>query len=144
PALQAQIDSLQTAYLRITKTLNVIDSLLVGSDRWSRSLARTARATASTGGAWVGAWSPSGSGLQLSGYATSRSQVVQFAERMDATIEQVSFDKIRDYPVYSYVMAVPVRDELPQVARYLREHADAGGAFTEPLPSERDPLTGLE
>ncbi len=146
PALQAQIDSLQTAYLRITKTLNVIDSLLVGSDRWSRSLAHTARATASTGGAWVGAWSPapSGSGLQLTGSAMTRGQVVQFAERMDATIEQVTFEKIRDYPVYTYVMAVPVKDELPQVARYLREHADASGAVQGPLPSEQDPLTDFE
>ena len=144
PALQAQIDSLETAYLRITKTLNVIDSLLVGSDRWSRSLSRTARATASTGGAWVGDWTPANGGLRLDGYAMTRSQVVQFAERMDATIEEVTFEEIRDYPVFNFVMTVPVRDELPQVARYLRERADASGAMQDPLLAEPEPLTDYE
>jgi hypothetical protein len=139
PALQAQIDSLQTVHLRITKTLDVIDSLLVGSDRWSRGLARTSRATASTGGTWVGEWTPVGSNLQLSGYATTRGQVVQFAERMDATIEEVSFDEIREYPVYRFITSVPVRAELPEVARYLRENADASAAMQTPL-EESDPL----
>jgi hypothetical protein len=144
PALQAQIDSLQTAYLRITTTLNTIDSLLVGSDRWSRSIARSARATASTGGTWIEGWTPVGDDLQLIGYANSRQQVVQFAERMDATIESVTFDEIREYPVFSFATRVPVRDELPQVARYLRANADASGAMKVPVPSEQDPLTGYD
>ena len=144
PALQAQIDSLQSVYLRITKTLNVIDSLLVGSDRWSRTLAQTARATASTGGAWINSSVPVGSNLRFTGYAMSRNQVVQFAERMDATIEEVSFEEIREYPVFNYVMSVPVRDELPQVARYLREHADATGAIQAPVLTEPEPLTDYE
>jgi hypothetical protein len=141
PALQAQIDSLQTAYLRITNTLNVIDSLLVGSDRWSRSRARSSRATASTGGAWIHGLAPIGSNLQMTGYANSRNQVVQFAERMDATIESVTFEKIRDYPVFAFTTTVPVRDELPEVARYLRANADASGAMKAPVPNDQDPLT---
>ena len=143
PALQAQIDSLQTAHLRITNTLDVIDSLLGGSDRWSRGIARTARATASTGGTWVEEWTPVGSGLQLAGYATTRGQVVQFAERMDATIEEVSFDEIRDYPVYRFITSVPVRDELPEVARYLRENAEASAAMQGPLEAP-DPLADYD
>lgn len=144
PALQAQIDSLEAVHLRITKTLNTIDSLLVGSDRWSRTLAHTARATASTGGAWVGQWNPADRGLRLTGFAMTRDQVVQFAERMDATIEEVKFEEIREYPVFSYIMSVPVKDELPQVARYLRERADASGAIQDPLPADQDPLTDYE
>ena len=144
PALQAQIDSLQTVYVRITKTLNVIDSLLVGSDRWSRALAHTSRATASTGGAWVGNWTPANSGLRLDGYAMSRNQVVQFAERMNATIEEVTFEEIRDYPVFSFTMSVPVRDELPaggplppRARRRLRARSGAPPLRTGPAPRLR-------
>ncbi len=145
PALQAQIDSLQNAYLQITNTLNVIDSLLVGSDKWSRTLAKTSRATASTGSVWIGAWSPSPFGLKLTGAATSRDQVVQLAERLDASIEQVTFGEIRDYPVYAYSFDVPVRDALPEVAVYLREQADIAPTPTQPLgPEGGDPLLDYE
>ncbi len=133
-ALQAQIDSLQNVHVRVTQTLDVIDSLLVGSDRWSRSLSRLSRATASTGGAWVQQWDPQGSSVQLAGHATSRAQVVQFAERLGGSIDELRFASIRDYPVFSYVLTAPVPSELPEVARYLREQADVP---TAPAP---DPL----
>jgi hypothetical protein len=147
-ALQAQIDSLQTVYVRITATLGTIDSLLVGSDRWSRSVAQLARATASTGGAWVEQWSPQGFQVQLAGMATGREQVVQFAERMSGQINELRFSEIRDYPVYSFVLTAPIPNELPEVARYLREQVDLGEdpqadplggtlAAEEPTPSAR-------
>ena len=138
PALQAQIDSLQGVYVRITKTLNTIDSLLVGSDMWSRGLARTARATASTG-AWVETWNPHERGARISGMATTRDQVVQFAERMDASIEVLAFSEIREYPVYSYVFDVPLPQELPEVARYLREQVDTSEMEPRPITLD-DPL----
>lgn len=135
-ALQAHIDSLQTVYVRITTTLNTIDSLLVGSDRWSRSMARLARATASTGGTWVEQWTPQGGAVQMSGYATGRDQVVQFAERMNGSIDELRFAQIRDHPVYSYVLTAGIPHELPEVARYLREQANV------PAPPAEDPLGG--
>ncbi len=141
PALQAQIDSLQNAYLRINNTLNVIDSLLVGSDKWSRGLAHTSTASSSSGSVWVSSWVPSALGLKMTGSATNRAQVVQFAERMDGSIEQLSFSQIREYPVYEFTLDAPVRDELPEVARYLREQAQVADANQEPLePEGGDPL----
>lgn len=133
-ALQHQIDSLQTVHLRITQTLNTIDSLLVGSDRWSRSMARLARSTASTGGTWVQQWNPQAGSIQLAGFATGRDQVVQFAERMEGSIDELKFHAIRDYPVYSYVVTAPIPNELPEVARYLRDQVDVS------LPPVEDPL----
>jgi hypothetical protein len=135
-ALQARIDSLQTVYIRITRTLNTIDSLLVGTDRWSRSMARLSRATASTGGTWVGQWNPQGGSVQLSGMATGRDQVVQFAERMNGSIDELRFHEIREYPVYSFTLTAPVPNELPEVARYLRDKAEV------PVAKEPDPLGG--
>lgn len=134
--LQTHIDSLQSVHIRITQTLNTIDSLLVGSDRWTRTLERLARATTATGGAWVGQWSPQAAGLQLSGYSTGRDQVVHFAERMNGTINELRFEDIRSYPVYAYVLSVPVPNELPEVARYLRDQVDI------PVPEPVDPLGG--
>ena len=139
PALQAQIDSLQGVYLQITRTLNTIDSLLVGSDKWSRSLARTSRATASSGGTWVATWNPQPNGVKLEGVATSRSQVVQFAERMEASIENLTFSEIRDFPVYDFRLNVPIREELPEVAKYLREQVDTSEMDPRPIELE-DPL----
>lgn len=138
PALQAQIDSLQSVYTRITTTLNTIDSLLVGSDKWSRGVARTARATASSG-AWVEAWSPQDGGVRVSGMATTRDQVVQFAERMNASIESLSFSEIREYPVYAYVFDVPLPEELPEVATYLRDQVDTSAMEPPPINLD-DPL----
>ncbi|MEM1041160.1 MAG: hypothetical protein AAGI91_00880 [Bacteroidota bacterium] len=141
PALQAQIDSLQNAYLRINSTLNTIDSLLVGSDKWSRGLARLSSASASSGGVWVTSATPSPLGLQLAGSATSRNQVVQFAERMEGSIEELAFSQIREYPVYTFALETIVQEELPEVARYLREQAQVSDADQQPLePEGGDPL----
>lgn len=133
-ALQAQIDSLNTVYMRITSTLATVDSLLIGSDRWSRSMARLARAGVSTGGTWVEQWNPQGQQVQMTGFATGRGQVVQFAERMNGTIDELSFADIRDFPVYRYSVTAPVPEEMPEVALYLREQADV------PVFREEDPL----
>lgn len=122
--IQAQIDSLRYEYVRITSTLNTIDSLLVGSDRWSRSVTRLARASSSAGGVWVEQWSPQGNTVRFTGHATSRNQVVQFAERMNGTIDELKFSEIREIPVYSYILTATVPEELPAVALYLREHAE--------------------
>lgn len=132
--IQHQIDSLQTLYARITQTLGTIDSLLVGSDRWSRSMARLARSAVSTGGTWVHQWTSQGGSVQLSGFATGRDQVVQFAERMDGSIDELRFHEIRDFPVFAFTITAPLPNDLPEVARYLRETADVA------LPEEPDPL----
>lgn len=133
--IQAQIDSLQREYTRITGTLNTIDSLLVGSDRWSRSVSHMARAANQSGGVWVEQWSPQGNTVRFTGHATSRNQVVQFAERMSGTIDELRFSEIREISVYSYILTATVPEELPMVALHLREHAEG---LDGPAPSSID------
>lgn len=141
--VQAQIDSLRHEYVRITSTLNTIDSLLVGSDRWSRSVTRLARASSNAGGVWVEQSSPQGNTVRLTGHATSRNQVVQFAERMEGTIDELRFSEIREIPVYSYILTATIPDDLPPVALYLRENAEGldqpGSVIVE--ASETSPTT---
>lgn len=133
-ALQAQIDSLQNVYVQINRTLNTIDSLLVGSDTWSRMLEKTARTGAATGGTWVQEWSPAGASLQLRGAATTRDAVVQFAQRMGGAIQELRFSEVREMPVYDFLIDAPVPRELPEVAKYLREQVES------PFAPEPEPL----
>lgn len=120
--LQAQIDSMQALHATYTRALQVLDTLLVGSDRWSRALDKASREAATVKGVWIESMSPEGTGLHLAGTATSRDRIVALAERLDATIATLTFSEIREWPVYTFNMQMEVPDELPAAARYLREH----------------------
>jgi hypothetical protein len=76
--------------------------------------------------------------LQLHGYATTRSRVVGLAQRLDATINEVTFQALREIPVFEYRMTFALPHELPQIARVMREQAG------EPVPEAPPlPLAGL-
>ncbi len=139
PQLQARIDSLRQRQAELTHHMGVLDSLLFGTDRWTQTMLVTTRAAAATGGIWIEEWTPSGSDIGLMGYATARGQVVRLAERLDATIEEVSFKEIRERPVFQYRMRFASPPQLPQTARVVREQAG------EPLPAPpAEPLAGFD
>lgn len=131
--LQAEILDNQMRIDRTISALRALDSLLVGSDRWSNALSRTNIAVSNTAGTWISAWAPQGEIVSFEGYATSRDRVVSFAERMNGSIEQLSFDMIRDFPVYRYLIQVPVPSQLPQVTLYLREQVGSPVTSLAPL-----------
>lgn len=135
-ALQARIDSLQQIHEQYVDGLEVLEDLLIGSDKWTRSMEEAAREMAAVEGVWVASWQPSGSEVQVEGHSTSRDRVVALAERLEGRIETLSFDEIREWPVYAFQMYIPVEEELPEAANYLREQvADQ---------REEDDLDGLE
>jgi len=119
--LQARIDSLQNVHAEYVRGLDVLEDLMVGSDRWSRAMETAAREMAVVEGLWVDSWQPSGNEIQLRGNAVSRDGVVTLAERLNGRIETLSFSEIRDWPVYSYTLRMPLTNELPEAARFLRE-----------------------
>lgn len=137
--LQMRIDSLRTAQQRIQSSLIVLDSLLYGTDRWSQTLSRTNTAAAGVGNVWVEEWQATGNDLSLHGYATTRDDVVRLAGRLDASIEEMFFRDIRDYPVYEYRLRFPLPYELPATVRYLREQA---GETMPVAPTPLEPLAG--
>ncbi len=138
PQLQSRIDSLRTRQADLTHNMGVLDSLLFGTDRWTQTLLVTTRAAAATGGIWIEEWAPSDNDITVSGFATARGQVVRFAERLDATIEEVLFKEIRERSVYQYRLRFAAPPQLPQTARVVREQAG------EPLPmAPAEPLAGL-
>ena len=137
--LQMRIDSLRSAQQRIVASLSVLDSLLYGTDRWSQTLARTSTAASGTGSVWVEDWTPQGREVVAHGFSTSRDAVVSLAGRLDASIEEMIFNEIREYPVYEYRLRYALPYDLPASVRYLREQA--GEALPVPPPPP-EPLAG--
>jgi hypothetical protein len=139
-SLESRIDSIQNRIDGFIYALDVLDSLLVGSDKWSRQMEHTAAQTASVPGIWVETWTDQESTLELVGNATSRDQIVRLATRMDGVIESVTFSEIREWPVYSFRMTVPVTVEIPEAARFLREQAaSVPETATVPVRQASDP-----
>lgn len=136
PQLQARIDSLRARQATITEALVALDSILVDTDRWTQTLLRTTRSAAQTGGIWIESWSPAGNDVQLAGYATTRQNVVGMAQRLSASIEEVTFEALREYPVYQYRLRFTQVPELPQVTRVLREQAETDAIASEPVPQD--------
>ncbi|WP_412062595.1 hypothetical protein [Rubrivirga sp. IMCC45206] len=134
PVLEARIDSLRRRQVALSATLTALDSLLVGTDRWTQTLIRTTRAAAQTGGVWIEEWSPSGNKVELAGYATTRQNVVGLAQRLNGTIEEVTFQEVREYPVYQYQISFDQPQELPQITRVLREQVGDAPTVTPEGP----------
>ena len=134
PELQARIDSLNTRKAEMTASLVAMDSLLIDTDLWTQTLLRTTRAAAQTGGVWIEEMTPAGAELQLHGYATNRARVVSMAQRLEATINEVTFQALREVPVFEYRMTLALPHELPQIARVMREAAGETLPAAAPLP----------
>jgi len=120
--LQSRIDSLRQQTVGYLTSLDVLDSLLVGSDAWSRALENTADVSADVRGIWIETWREEGEYLRLEGNATDRDEVVAFATQSDATIETLSFSEIRGWPVYSFSLRRRMPRVLPRAAIYLRNN----------------------
>lgn len=124
--LQQRRDSLGYVIKGYDKALQVLDSLLYGSDRWSRAMEMTASNAAAVSGVWIESWSEVEGMLVMTGTATDRNQIVRLAARMDGTISAMTFSVIRDWPVFSYRMTVPLETDMPAAVKYLREQVQLG------------------
>ncbi len=137
PQLQTRIDSLRTRQAVLSQALGALDSLLIDTDRWTQTMLRTTRAASQTGGIWIEQWSPSGSDVELTGFATTRANVVGLGQRLSATIEEITFEQVREYPVYKYRIRFNQPPELPQVTRVLREQLGTADPAVAPAPARR-------
>jgi Tfp pilus assembly protein PilN len=133
--LQQRIDSLQGLHEQYMNALDVLEGLLRGSDMWSRALEKTSRQVNKVSGIWIESWNPRGNSVQLVGNSMERQRVVELAERLDANISSLTFSEIREWPVYSFEMDVPLENALPEAAQFLRQQAVASDtARTDSLP----------
>ena len=138
-ALQARIDSFNTVTEQYLNALNVLDELLVGSDKWSRTLEHIAGQTAEVRNIWIDNWQPNGEMVTIEGSATSRDRIVDLAEKIGGSIESSRFSEIREWPVFSFRMEVPLKVDLPEAAEYLRQQVDANLQQEEAATSNTTP-----
>lgn len=121
-AVRARIDSLNAVAQKFSQGMVVIDTLLQGSNKWSKGLAHVATQTDSVEGLWVEVWNPQDEEqVKVAGYSTARMRVVRFAERLNGEILSLSFTEIRDWPLYSFELDVPLDTTMPRAAQYWRQ-----------------------
>ena len=122
--LQAKIDSFDTVTSSYLNALTVLDGLLKGSDRWSRTLEKVSEGTAGVRGIWIDNWRPEQNELVLIGSSSARDRVVRLAEMLEGDIESLTYSEIREAPVFSFRMRIPLIIELPEAAIYLRNQVE--------------------
>ncbi|NBB85862.1 MAG: hypothetical protein GVY12_06530 [Bacteroidetes bacterium] len=132
--LKQRVDSLNRLHRRYSRSLEMLDSLLVGSDEWSRTMARIAQQTDSIAGIWFERWTVDEAHIELRGLARSRSNLAALARNLDGTIETLEFAIIDGVRVYPFTFRIPRAIELPPAAQVLRERSLAP-ANALPTPS---------
>ena len=131
--LQARVDSLNRTFATYTRALDVLDSLLIGSDRWTQSLRLVTRTTAATGGSWLQSWTPQPSGILIVGQTLSRDRIVELARRLDGAIGSTEYAEVGANRVYTFEMGIPVQDGMPEAASFLRTMAADGTSLRDSL-----------
>ena len=123
--LQARVDSLDLAYATYTQALHVLDSLLVGSDKWISTMENVSSATAAVPQTWIDSFNPQGGfSADLTGYSLSRLSIVDLSRRLSGAIQQITYQDIGERRVYNYQMVIPIPNEMPRAALYLRNVAE--------------------
>lgn len=135
--LKARINNLQAQHATYTHALDVLDSLLVGSDKWSRMMETVTGLTNDISGLWIDAWKPQSNKLKLEGHALSRRRIASFARRLNGRIERLATKDIGEVQVYSFVVVAPIPRRTPRVALYLRDVADGYVGATPEQPAKK-------
>lgn len=122
-ALKVRVDSLNAVHARHNRALYVLDSLLVGSDEWSRAIERTARETKRIEGIWFDNWRIDASTITIQGHALQRSNLASMARTLDGTIQELKFTDIQGVRAYPFTVSLKRSISLPEVTGKLREDA---------------------
>ncbi|HLX11639.1 MAG TPA: hypothetical protein VKS81_02385 [Bacteroidota bacterium] len=109
--LQGAINNINIEIGKYDKALAIYDTMVPGSDRWSKSLEHLAKGAEDLNSLWIDVLqsTPDG-GMLLKGYALDRSRIPRIAALFDnATLSSVQSKSIRDNapPVFAFEMIVP-------------------------------------
>jgi len=136
-ALKQRVDSLNAVHAKYNRALYVLDSLLVGSDEWSRAIERTALQTKAIDGIWFDNWSVDAATIKIQGHALERSNLAELARNLDGTIHELKFTDIQGARAYPFTVTVKRSLAMPEVTVRLRENA----LTAQPSPAEAQPIT---
>lgn len=121
--LKHRVDSLNAVHARHNRALHVLDSLLVGSDEWSRAIERTAEQTKQIEGIWFDNWSVDPSTITIQGHALKRSNLAVLTRNLGGTIHELKFTDIQGARAYPFKITISRQIEMPNVTVRLREEA---------------------
>ncbi len=122
-ALKQRVDSLNAVHAKYNRALYVLDSLLVGSDEWSRAIERTALQTKEIDGIWFDNWSIDPATITIQGHALDRNKLAELARNFDGTIRELKFTDIQGQRAYPFTITVKRSIQMPEVTLRLREDA---------------------
>ncbi|MFB6098536.1 MAG: SPOR domain-containing protein, partial [Salinibacter sp.] len=121
-ALQRRIDSLQSVATQYAAANTVVESLLYGSNKWSKGLATLAEQVNRLEGLTVRQWTPEGeTEVTVAGRANERAKVVQLARRLNGEILDLTFTETRDVSLYDFQLTIPLDTTKPEAIKYWRE-----------------------
>lgn len=91
----------------------MLDSLMAGSDTWSKFLSKIAGDVQNSKGLWLTNLTQSGNDkVILKGYSTRREQVLEFSRRLgDATLKRVDVQEIREIKLNNFEIELPFPKE---------------------------------
>jgi Tfp pilus assembly protein PilN len=108
--MQTQIDSIQIQMQRYTTSLALFDSLVPGSDRWSRSVSSIANGIDDISSSWITNYrsTPAG-GTIINGFSVYRARIPRIVSLFGeaAVLRKVTVQKIREKIVYEFEIEVP-------------------------------------
>jgi Tfp pilus assembly protein PilN len=114
--LANSIDALQQQINRYKTSLALYDSLVPGSQRWSRTLTKLTNGVEDLNSLWVtdfNAGQGGSSTLNLIGYTTYRTRIPRFSAIFDnAVLKEVTVQSIRDQEVYKYSLDIPATEAV--------------------------------
>jgi Tfp pilus assembly protein PilN len=108
--MQTQIDSLEIQMRRYTTSLALFDSLVPGSDRWSKNVSSIANGIEDISSSWITSFrsTPAG-GTIINGFSVYRARIPRIVSLFGeaAVLRKVTVQKIREKIVYEFEIEVP-------------------------------------
>jgi hypothetical protein len=124
--LVISIDSVKGSYSGYESAVSVMDSLVIGADKWSRTIERLTRHVGDVQSVWITDVRATSEGMALHGYALYRARIPRLAQLLgNARINLVTVQKIRSETVYRFEMEARIPAEVPEIVNQMLQRAAA-------------------
>ncbi|HTR99421.1 MAG TPA: hypothetical protein VML00_06685, partial [Bacteroidota bacterium] len=107
--LASSIDALQQQLVRYKTSLALYDSLVPGSERWSKVLTQISHGVEDLNSIWLSDFSSAENGvIHMNGFAVYRTRIPRLSTLFDnSLLKEVDVQAIREQTVYRYQIEVP-------------------------------------
>ena len=114
--LANSIQALEDQLTRYKTSMALYDSLVPGSERWSKVLTQLSHGVEDMNAIWLTDMTAAkDADLMMNGFTTYRTRIPRLATLFDnALLEEVSVQEIREQTVYKYRIKVPAASAVAQ------------------------------